>query len=169
MKYEIKNSFSGEIQFTAEIDATEDNSTSVKIGLAVKWAYKTGAYLEGADLEGAYLEGAYLEGEHPAKEDLFKILAENRTEVPMLLQKLREGKINGSVYEGDCACLVGTIAKIKACDYRTLAPDSHRPAEKWFMSIYPGQIPGRNGFATITEKWILEFLAQPQPENNEAA
>ncbi len=62
MKFEVKNRFSGDVQFTAEIDATDETTTRVKIGLAVKWAYKEGADLKGADLKGADLEGAYLEG-----------------------------------------------------------------------------------------------------------
>jgi hypothetical protein len=62
MKFEVKNRFSGEVQFTAEIECAEDASVSVKLGLAVRWAYKTGAYLRNADLGGAYLRDAYLGG-----------------------------------------------------------------------------------------------------------
>ena len=60
MKFEVKNRFSGEVQFTAEIECAEDASVSVKLGLAVRWAYKTGADLRDADLRGADLRGAYL-------------------------------------------------------------------------------------------------------------
>ena len=68
MKFEIKNRWTGSVQFTADIEATEDTPLSVKIGLAVRkaaaegGAYLKGAYLEGADLKGAYLEGADLKG-----------------------------------------------------------------------------------------------------------
>ena len=72
MKFEIKNRFSGEVQFIAEIEAAEKTSLYLKIGLAVRWAYKTkaylrdtylrGAYLRGADLQGADLQGANLQG-----------------------------------------------------------------------------------------------------------
>ena len=62
MKFEIKNRFRGTVQFTAEIDCKDDASTFVKIGLAVKWAFKSGAYLRGADLRGADLRGADLGG-----------------------------------------------------------------------------------------------------------
>ena len=62
MKFEIKNRFRGTVQFTAEIDCKDDASTFVKIGLAVKWAFKSGAYLRGADLRGADLRGADLRG-----------------------------------------------------------------------------------------------------------
>jgi len=61
MKLEIKNRFTGSVQFTADIDG-RFKKTAVRIGLAVKWAIKTGANLKGANLKGAYLEGAYLKG-----------------------------------------------------------------------------------------------------------
>ena len=60
MKFDILNRFTGGIQFTAEIDCKEDELTSIKVGLAVKWAFKTGAYLYGAYLSDANLSGAYL-------------------------------------------------------------------------------------------------------------
>jgi hypothetical protein len=62
MKFEIKNWLTGTVQFVADIKCEESASTSVKIGLAVKWALSTGADLRGAYLQGAYLQGAYLRG-----------------------------------------------------------------------------------------------------------
>jgi len=62
MKYEIKNRFTGNVQFTADIDATEDTIKSVKVGLAIRWAIKNRADLSDADLSGAYLSGANLIG-----------------------------------------------------------------------------------------------------------
>ncbi len=80
MQFEIKNRFTGAVQFTAEIDATDDTPLSLKIGLSVKWAIKTranlasanltGAYLAGADLADAYLAGADLAGARLAGADL---------------------------------------------------------------------------------------------------
>jgi hypothetical protein len=60
MKFEIKNRYSGEVQFTADIECDEGEFKTTKIGLAVKWAIKVGADLAGADLEGANLKGANL-------------------------------------------------------------------------------------------------------------
>lgn len=37
MQFEIKNRWTGAVQFVAEIDATEDTLLSVRIGLAVRW------------------------------------------------------------------------------------------------------------------------------------
>ncbi len=53
MKYDVLNRFTGEVQFTAEIDCAEDAPPSVKLGLAVKWAVRNGANLAGANLVGA--------------------------------------------------------------------------------------------------------------------
>src|SRR5450830_1466611 len=62
MQCEIKNRWTGKVQFTAEIEADESAAVSLKIGLAVKWAVKTDADLGGADLRGANFEGANFEG-----------------------------------------------------------------------------------------------------------
>ena len=62
MKFEVKNRWSGEVQFTAEIECDENASNSIKLGLAVQWGVKGGANLGGAYLSGANLRGAYLSG-----------------------------------------------------------------------------------------------------------
>ena len=76
LKFNVLNRFSGEVQFTAEIDSTEDAATSFKLGLAAKWAIESradlsradlsGANLSGADLSGADLSGAYRPSDPPA-------------------------------------------------------------------------------------------------------
>ena len=60
MKFDILNRFTGVVQITAEIECGDNELTSVKIGLAVKWAFKSGANLRGANLSGADLSGANL-------------------------------------------------------------------------------------------------------------
>ncbi len=62
MKFDILSRFTGAVQITAEIECSENELTSVKLGLAVKWAIKSGADLSGADLGGANLGGADLGG-----------------------------------------------------------------------------------------------------------
>jgi pentapeptide repeat protein len=67
MKFEVRNRFSGDLQFVAEIECSEDAPASLKLGLSVKWAIKAGAdlaraYLARADLTDAYLTGADLTG-----------------------------------------------------------------------------------------------------------
>jgi len=75
MKFEIKNRWTSKVQFTAEIDCDESTSNSVKLGMAIKLAVKSGADLSGADLSGAdlsdsYLIGAYLSGADLSDADL---------------------------------------------------------------------------------------------------
>jgi Pentapeptide repeats (8 copies) len=60
MKLDIKNRFTGKVQFTAEIECDVDALLGIKFGLAVKWAIKTGAYLARANLADANLAGADL-------------------------------------------------------------------------------------------------------------
>ena len=62
IKFDVRNRFSGQVQFTAELDCDESSSYSVKLGLAVNWAIKAGANLAGAYLAGANLAGANLAG-----------------------------------------------------------------------------------------------------------
>ena len=62
MKFDVLNRFTGEVQFTAEIECKDDELPSVKLGLAIEWAYKTRANLDGANLDGAYLARANLDG-----------------------------------------------------------------------------------------------------------
>ena len=72
MKLEISNHFTGAVKFVAEIDCEEDAPTSVKIGLAVKWAVKTGASLDGANLDGASLYRANLNGASLYRASLYR-------------------------------------------------------------------------------------------------
>ena len=60
MKFDILNIFTGAVQFTAEIDCNKDESISIKIGLAVKWAVKNKADLRSANLRFADLSSANL-------------------------------------------------------------------------------------------------------------
>ena len=82
-------------------------------------------------------------------------------EVAGLLAALRAGKVDGSTYEGECACLIGTIANVRGVSYHELGafqPDSQRPAECWFLGITKGSTPATNTMARIAEGWIEEWL-----------
>ena len=70
MKFEIKNRFTGAVQVTAEIECAEDESVSVKLGLAVKWAISASADLAGANLARANLARANLADAYLARADL---------------------------------------------------------------------------------------------------
>jgi hypothetical protein len=208
--YEVKNRFTGEVQFTAQISATPDMLPSVKLGQAVRWgrdnganliaadlrgadlrdadlsdadlsgadlsganlrdAYLRGAdlsdanlrdanlsdaYLRGADLRGADLSGANLSGAKGLDDDALRhviadywmILSMARHEVPTLVAALRNGRIDGSTYTGECACLVGTLDNAGA---KGLPHVASSPAELWFTMIHEGDKPGdesAGGFA----------------------
>jgi hypothetical protein len=65
IKFDVLNRWTSAVQFTAEIECAPDAIPSLKLGLAVQWAVKSGAdlsdaYLRGADLSDAYLRGADL-------------------------------------------------------------------------------------------------------------
>ena len=61
-KFEVRNRWTNRIQFTAEIKCNPDASIGVKLGLAVRWGYRSGAVLRDAVLRGADLRGADLSG-----------------------------------------------------------------------------------------------------------
>jgi hypothetical protein len=59
--FEVRNRWSNEVQFTAQIDCAPDDPVSLKRGFAVLWAIKEKADLRsGADLSEAHLSGAHL-------------------------------------------------------------------------------------------------------------
>ncbi len=128
------------------------------------------ADLSGADLFCANLSGTNLSRANLSraalteiKKDFFGVLSVARDEVLFLRKALLNGKISGSHYEGKCACLIGTIANARHCNYKEidgLAPDSKRPAERWFLGIQLGCNPENNAVAAITLEWIDEFVAQ---------
>jgi uncharacterized protein YjbI with pentapeptide repeats len=121
-----------------------------------------GAHFSGANLSGADLRYADLS---EIKADYLTVLSMAKHEVVELYKALLSGRIDGSSYAGDCACLVGTIANIRHEDYRGLGielrPDSSRSAEKWFLNIRKGDTPENNAVSAIVKDWTLEFM-----ENN---
>lgn len=119
-----------------------------------------GANLRGADLESANLASADLSA---IRADLREILAAAPADVPGLLAALREGRVDGSTYEGECCCLVGTLARVRGVDYASIPgiePQSSRPAERWFLGITKGDTPATSQFSAITEGWIVEWMAE---------
>lgn len=97
MKFDIKNIYTGDVKFTAEIDCKESDSLSIKICLAVKWALKNNiklgaadlsdADLRRADLSGADLSGACLSGANLSRANLSSA-------------KLRSSRLDGAELRG---------------------------------------------------------------------
>jgi uncharacterized protein YjbI with pentapeptide repeats len=133
-------------------------------GANLSEANLSGANLSYANISGANLSYANISGANLSqfKNDIFDVLLRAPNEIEGLRQSLIDGKVDGSAYEGDCACLVGTLANIRNCDYRLLNngiyPNASRPAEQWFMLIKKGDTPEINNVSKITVEWIDEFL-----------
>ena len=117
------------------------------------------ADLSDADLSDANLSGADLSDANllVVRDDFWAVLSAAPHEINGLRKALVEGRINGSTYEGECACLVGTIANVCHKNYKELEilkPNSSRPAERFFLSIYKGDRPETNQFSKLAVEWI---------------
>ena len=146
-------------------------------GANLSWAYLFGANLSWADLSRAYLSGANLSEANLSeanlsaiRDDLCAVLTSVPHEAPAVLAALREGRVDGSTYQGECACLVGTVANARHCDYKgmpELRPNSDRPIERWFLAIRKGDTPETTQVCRITAEWTAEWLAA-HPQQQEA-
>lgn len=137
-------------------------------------AYLVGADLRGADLVGADLRGAYLVGADlrdaylrdakwdDTKKDMFEKMALMPNEVPYLYKSIHEGKVDGSAYEGECACFCGTLANGAGIKYEAIKikADSSSPVEKFFLGINKGDIPKNNPISQLASEWIEEFCTE---------
>ena len=177
-KIEIKSRWlGGKVLFEYE---DEDNSTKKALEKAVaegadlegaylKGADLEGAYLEGADLEGAYLKGAYLRGVknlpqwfiNVCSRDLLFVFEHLKEELPFLREKIISGEVEGTQYEGECACLIGTFGKGDMAECKKVATKIpfydiglHNYGEQWFWNIRKGDTPENNSFA----KHALELI-----------
>jgi hypothetical protein len=144
-------------------------------GANLRGADLRGADLGGADLRGANLGGANLRGANlrgadlrdadlaPIRDDLWAVLSASPAEAPGLLTAIREGRIDGSTYEGECACLVGTIEHVAGAPHNTLPllkANSSRPAEMFFLSINRGDTPETNQFSQLAAAWIEDWVTR---------
>jgi hypothetical protein len=139
-----------------------DLSRANLIGANLIGADLIGANLIGADLIGANLRGANLT---PIRDDFWAVLCASPKEVPGLRAALIEGRVDGSTYQGDCACLVGTLANVAHCDYEhmpALKPNAARPAERFFLGIHKGDTPETSQFAKLAVEWLDQWTANMQ-------
>lgn len=89
------------------------------------------------------------------------ILDSAPAEVSALRQSIVRGKINGSAYEGECCCLVGTLEHARGGGPGCVVPrDSGRAAEVFFMRINTGDTPETSPWSAraleIVDEWIAE-------------
>jgi len=89
-------------------------------------------------------------------------------ELEALRAAITEGRIDGSTYSGDCACLAGTLAKARGLDgYNgadiingvTFHAASSSPRENWFTMIRPGHKPETHIAAKLALDWTNEAIA----------
>jgi hypothetical protein len=166
-----------------------DLSEAYLSGADLSGAYLSRAYLSRADLSRAYLSGADLSGAYLSRADLsgaeFKNIGEVpkqwlnlvtrdmlwvfralKPELPEFRKRLIKGKIDGTQYEGDCACLIGTMAKLdggldqvcKAIPYYDRG--LHNPGEQWFFGIRKGDKPKDNLYAAYALKLVDMVLEE---------
>ena len=199
MKFQIKNRWSGNVQYECELAAEVAGlSYSLQLGWAVKKAVAENANLRAADLSDANLRAANLSAAdlsdadlraanlsaadlsdanlraadlsaanlsaadlRPIRDDIWSILSSAPTEVQALRDALADGRVDGSTYSGECACLVGTLAHARGTNeygIPGLAPNSSRPAERFFMNIRKGDKPETNQSSAIALAWVDEWL-----------
>ena len=183
MKIQIKNRWTAEVIF--ECDA-ESLRVAVELAVSKKVSLRAsnlrGSNLSGSDLRGSNLRdsnlrdsnlsGSNLRGSDLSdsnlsdsdlsgiKDDFLKKIELLAPETPGLYKAILDGHIDGSCYEGECACFVGTYANLKGVKPQALADlcglqmDSSSPVEKWFMGIAKGDTPENNPVAAITAEWI---------------
>jgi hypothetical protein len=95
--------------------------------------------------------------------DLYESLPALVHEIAAHRQLLMEGKIDGQVYEGACACFVGSIANIRGVKYRQmpdLIPNSSRPIERFYLAIRKGDTPETNAVSRLVVEWIDAWVAE---------
>jgi hypothetical protein len=107
------------------------------------------------------------------KEDFLSVVSKLPDEVPYLRLAVIEGRIDGSVYYGECACLKGTLARkavgftlqttSEAVVYLRIAlgikcnlPESQ--VEQFFYHIQEGDTPATNPYSAVVLDWLDEFL-----------
>jgi uncharacterized protein YjbI with pentapeptide repeats len=122
------------------------------------------ADLRSADLRYADLSYADLRS---IKNDFWAVLLHGLPEIQFLKKNIIEGKIDGSTYDGECACLSGTLfngAKIHNGEKEKVVTknildcrDSLRPAEMFFLCIKKGDTPEMNTVSKIVLQWLEEF------------
>ena len=180
---------SAKVLFSAEIDTAIP--AIGRIRAAMKIAINSGANLRGSDLHGADLSGsdlrdadlsgsdlrlANLSGANlsgadlsGAKQDMIAEILRLPNELDALRAAIIGGKIDGSTYSGECACLAGTMAKTSGLivnsgdeigvDAAPFHVDACSPRERFFLAIKAGDTPETNPCSAIALGWVDEAIA----------
>jgi len=197
IKLQIKNRYTGSVLFEYESENNTIKETllqALKSGSDLRGSDLRGSNLRGSDLRGSDLRGSDLSDSNlsgsnlsgsnlsgsdlrasdlrrsdllPIKQDFFDVLLHGLPEIAFLKKNLIEGKIDGSTYDGECACLSGTLyngATANNGEKETLIKqnilncrDSFRPIERFFLAINKGDTPQTNQFSKLALEWLEEF------------
>ena len=162
IKIEIKNRWTGKIIF----EYSKENNTIKQTLLA---AISADSDLSGSDLSGSDLRDSDLSDSDltPIKEDLFIVLLHSLPEIKYLKKSIIEGKIDGSTYHGECACLSGTLVngakksngkqEQNVVDSIIKCRSASRPIERFFLGIKIGDTPENSQFSKLALEWVEEF------------
>jgi uncharacterized protein YjbI with pentapeptide repeats len=125
----------------------------------------SGSNLRGSDLRGSNLRGSDLSD---IRNDFLAEVLKLPNELEFLRQALMAGKVDGTTYKGECACLAGTMAHAKGIqDYDgtpirnglTFRADTSSPRERFFLAIREGDTPENNSACKIALEWTDEAIA----------
>ena len=127
------------------------------------------AVLSGADLRNAIkkIEELPQQFVNICSRDMLFIFQHLKEELPFLREQLINGNVDGTQYEGKCACLIGTAANAKKNGNRieTICKQipyydkgTHNMGETWFLSIHVGDTPKSSIFAKHAVDLIDEIL-----------
>ena len=163
MKFQIKCRFTFKVLFECDADSIKaalEEAVEAKANLSD--ANLRRADLRRADLRDANLSGANLSD---AKKDFLDVISRLPMEIPGLYKAILDGRIDGSQYSGECACLKGTLANVKHCSVDGLrefgiVANSLAPSEVLFMAIQKGDTPENNPISAIVKGWIEEFCKE---------
>jgi hypothetical protein len=79
--------------------------------------------------------------------------------------------VDGTQYDGACACLIGSLAQVKetspdqVCEFIPYYDKGlHNPSEQWFGQIRKGDTPEGNKYAAYALKLIDIVLAESSGE-----
>ena len=181
-KIQIKSIF-GDVLFEYE---TEENTIKKTLEYAVKERVDLRdsdlrvSNLSGSDLSGSDLSYSNLRGIKAKKiedlsvqfvnscsRDMLFVFQHLKEELPFLRKMLIEGKVDGTQYEGECACLIGTMANAKQNGDRIIKvcqqipyydKGTHNMGETWFLSIHKGDTPENSIFAKHAVDLIDEVM-----------
>jgi Pentapeptide repeats (8 copies) len=132
-------------------------------GADMSGADMSGADMSGANMRGADMRDANMSGSNlaPIRDDLWAVLSAVPSEVTGLIDALKTGRVDGSTYQGECACLVGTIANVRHVHFEKLGalqPNHLRPIERFFITIRKGDTPATSQFSALAVEWAEQWL-----------